>query len=434
VRRLCFLVLAGSGLALGCGSKSELADWERAPGEPTPPAGTPGPNPTHPEGCIPGLAPGAASPIAGYCSDRAGRARHALPSAPSLLASLATESVFGSEPRVDAEGRAYFAIDTDDIDSAVLPKTLIAVDPDAALAWTLDFEGVIGSFAIVADNTLRVIETTSVSPIERWVSRVSRGGERLSRQRLPDDAGLSFAVSAKGNLIFTPTGNEDAGRVVATRGNGDLVWRSEPLAGYADPAAIAPDGRVIVSASRGEQASVVALDGATGALIWSFVDSGWAGPPAIAPDGSIRVPLGAPDLLSQELVALETDGSVRFRTSLPGQAVPVGEPTCVDALGRSFVKSWDALSAIDASGLVRFSREVHPNAEFSCATDSAGTLFYAGLGFTALDVESGDVIWSLSDGFPSGPGSIAFAGPVVLGGDRRLGLMDHEGAVHFLGA
>lgn len=417
-------------LALACGAKSELAGVDRESPSPSPP----GINPTHPQGCIAGLAPGAPAPIRGYCSDRAGRATHALPSAPSVLASLQTESVIGAEPRVDASGRVYFAIDTDDTDSAVLEHVLIAVDPDASLVWSLELEGRIGDFAIVADGTLRVIESTwENGAITRHVAHVSRDGTVFGRHRLPDGSGVAFAVSAGGDLVFTPTGNENAGRVVATRSDGTLVWRSEPLAGYAEPAAIGHDGRVLVSASRAERAEVVALDGASGGLLWRHQTDGYAGPPAVAPDGSLRFALGAPDLSSQELVALETDGSVRFRTALPGQAVSVGQPSCIDAQGRTHVRTWDALVAVDASGSVLYSRDVHPNGAFSCATDPAQTLFYSSLGFAAVDGDSGETLWSLDDGFPAAPGTLAFSGPVVLAGERRLVLMDHAGGVVFLG-
>jgi outer membrane protein assembly factor BamB len=417
-------------LALACGAKSPLADADRE----SPPVAPPGTNPTHPEGCIAGLAPGAPAPIRGYCSDRAGRATSTLPSAPALLASLATESVIGAEPRVDASGRVYFAIDTDDTDSAVLEHVLIAVDPDASLVWTLEFEGRIGDFAIVADGTLRAIDTTWHSgAIERHVVHVSRDGALLGRHRLPEDAGVAFAVSSEGNLVFTPTGNESAGRVVATTTEGALVWRSDPLDGYAEPAAIGVDGRVFVSASRQERAEVVALDGATGHLAWRFQADGYASPVAVGPDGSLRFALAAPDFSAVELVALEPDGSERFRTALPGPALGILDPVCVDAVGRSYVRTSNALLAVDASGGVLLSREVHPNGVLSCATDPSQVLFYSSLGFAAVDVETGETLWSLDDGFPSAPGTIAFSGPVVLAGDRRLVLMDHDGGVHFIG-
>jgi outer membrane protein assembly factor BamB len=168
--------------------------------------------------------------------------------------------------------------------------------------------------------------------------------------------------------------------------------------------------------------------------VWRFADAGYAGPPAIAPDGSLRVPLGAPDLFSQTLVALEADGSVRFRAALPGEAVTIGEPTCVDALGRSIVRTRDFLVVVDASGSVLQSREVHPNGAFTCAVDPNGSVFYAALGFFAFDVETGETFWSRDDGFPGLPaGTFYYAGPVVVAGNRRLVLMDHGGSVHWLG-
>jgi hypothetical protein len=415
----CILV----ALAFGCGSRTPLSDFERA--QPDPPV---------PDAACPGLQPGAAAPISGYCSDRAGRAVHALPTAPALLASLATDSVSGSEPLVDERGRVFFAIDTDATDSAVLANRLIAVDSNASLAASVSFEGTIGAFAIAADGTLRVVDTTWAGGIERHVSRVTRDGAVLERRRLPDDAGFAFAVGPEGNLVFTPTGAEDAGRVVVTSTQGELLWRSEPLDGWASRAAIARDGRVIVSASRGQRAEIIALDGATGQLAWRFEDVGYAGQPAITPDGSARVSLAAPDLASQELLALEADGSLRFRTALPGEAVTVSEATCVDRNGRSYVRTRGAVVSVDAAGGVLFVRSLHPNGPFSCAVDPSGILFYASLGFAAVDGQSGDLLWSLADGFMgSPPGTLYYAGPVVLAGDRSLVLMDHGGSVHWLG-
>jgi outer membrane protein assembly factor BamB len=270
--------------------------------------------------------------------------------------------------------------------------------------------------------------------VERHVSRVTRDLERTERRPLPDDAGMAFAVAADGSLVFTPTGIESDGRVVATSSLGEFLWRSEPLAGYADNAAIDHQGRVIVSASRYETAELVALDGATGALLWRFDAEGYSGPPAVAPDGSIRFPLGSPKLTSQELIALEADGSLRFRTPLPGNPVSVGMPTCVDTFGRSFVRTFDALVAVDETGAVLFSKDVHPNGVYTCAIDESGDAFYASLGFAAFDPASGNTLWSLADGFAGpAPNTLYYSGPVVIAGDRRLILMDHGGGVHILG-
>lgn len=358
-----------------------------------------------------------------------------MPGAPSVIASVPTASVYGSEPVVDRHGRVYVAIDTDETDSAVLADTLIGVDQGGSVVFSLPFEGTIGRLAIVADGTLRVSSTEwEDGVIQRHVSLVSRSGKLLERHALPGGAGFAFAVSPEGNLVFTPTGNEDAGRVVATTTRGELLWRSDPLDGYASEAAIAPDGRVLVSASRSKEAELVALDPATGAVLWRFEDAGYAGSPAIAPDGSVRVPLGAPDLSSQELVALETGGGLRFRIPLPGEAATGIARTCIDRLGRSYVRVADAVVAVDENGAVLFSRPAHPNGSFSCATDPNGTLLSTSLDIEAVDPLTGDVIWGLAGGFPgSPPGKIYFAGPVIVAGEHRLVVMDHGGTLHWLG-
>lgn len=416
------------GLALGCGSRSSLADFEGA-------SGAPGSNPVDSEGCTPGLQPDAAAPISGYCSDRAGRAIHELPDAASIVGSAPTKSVYGHEPVVDRLGRVHVAIDTDDTDSAVLADTLIGVDEDGSTAFSLPFDGTIGRLAVVADGTLRVTSTEwKNGVIQRNVSLVSRNGKLLERHSLPEGAGFDFAVSPEGNLVFTPSGNEDDGRVVATTTRGELLWKSEPLHGYASPAAISRDGRVVVTASRFKQVEVVALDGATGNVLWRYDDVGWGGPPAIATDGSVRVPLGSPDLSTEELLAIEPDGSLRFRTLLPGEAVTTGEKTCVDVQGRSYVRTREGLVGVAKDGPVLFSRYAHPNGIFACATDPTGTVLSASLGFEAIDPQTGDAIWTLDGGFPgSPPGTIYYSGPVVVAGHHRLVLMDHGGTLHWLG-
>lgn len=230
---------------------------------------------------------------------------------------------------VTARGRLSIALaTTDDADTSATEcpdgslrfasgRALYATAADLTVRWRLDLGGkIFSSPAVAPDGTTYVgsqddaLYAVGPDGVVRW--RVSTG----------NDVDFSPTIDPDGTIFV---GGDD-GVMRALRPDGTERWHVS-LGGFLRAgAALGLDGTVIVP-TYGPRTRVVALDRATGEVVWQF---GVSGPPteeygiASAPlvDRDGRVAFGAPD---DALYVLERDGRLRTRIALPADvdAAPV---------------------------------------------------------------------------------------------------------------
>jgi outer membrane protein assembly factor BamB len=251
--------------------------------------------------------------------------------------------------RLIALGGSYgFPLEVDRV------ATVAAVEDDGGIAWTWvnerHDEMPLGLFAPANGTGAFVSLLRDEPPYDDTlvVVRVDDGHEawraEVPAENLWYEPVVEFAGAEDGSRLFlvADRGNLTDLVVALNPATGAPVW-SRDLATNTDPLAIATDaagsavyvlqtGKTLVVTDR-----VTAFDGATGADLWSeplYVgDQGQPLCMAAAPDGSLVVVGFDPEPSGNDLVAIESDGSVAWITSVGGRVLHLDyDPVAADVL------------------------------------------------------------------------------------------------------
>jgi outer membrane protein assembly factor BamB len=256
---------------------------------------------------------------------------------------------------------------------------------------------------------------------------VSPGGRVLWRASLPERTAGAVVVGA---CVVAALPDALAAFDAAT---GEPLWRT-PLEGR--PTAPARHGTLVVAATGAGR--LVALEPATGALVWSVEAGGpVSSPPTVAGD------LAVVATRQREALAVGRDGEVRWRAGLSGRvtartaslpgivytaaldgrltalAAETGRPLWAAALGGAVeegvlaqrdARGRDLVSALRDDGtLVGFvvpaaapsaprpAWTYRQDAEDPAPAAAEGRLFLGGRDLTAIDAATGRVVWRLSE-------------------------------------
>ncbi|MFH1466182.1 MAG: PQQ-binding-like beta-propeller repeat protein [Pseudomonadota bacterium] len=132
----------------------------------------------------------------------------------------------------------------------------LAAIQDGAVRWTLPCEAGWGNLAVGADGTLFLATETTARAI-------STAGEVLWEVTLPAAAVFGVLDSAHFVLSLGPSTESAASVAVLSRADGAVAWSTEQ--GCSTEPVIGADGTIYC----GSYAGILAMDGETGALLWS---------------------------------------------------------------------------------------------------------------------------------------------------------------------
>ncbi len=427
-------------LALGACGRSELdtSTYELIGGRAQPPrdAGTDGPardasaDATSPDdaGVVTGRCPaalleGSPAPISAYCPTRAHESSRSAPSATELLWSVQLSGKTNPDDAViiAPSGRAFVRVDPDTDDSAWIPTRLVAVDPGGVVAFERDLAGALaGTPWLDADGAL---VTLIVKAPKRTVLALDLQGETLREATFEEPLRGQPAVGPDGATYFSLALSGEPARVLKLSRLGERVWTSAPIGRYPGELALDRAGRVLVAThqgaptSAGDELAVTALE-PDGSVAWqtSLTEQGQLiDGPSVGPDGASYTVVWTAQSTKTTLVVLEPTGAVRH--VIDTKAKPWGGGVTGLAIGgdgAAYVKAGEALTAIDATGAIRWSRYAHPNVLMGCTIDASGAVIVSSGKVEVLDALTGAVLSTYAG--PPMQGNTTYAvGGVTLG-------------------
>ncbi len=367
--------------------------------------------------------------MGGYCSTRANLASTRAPDAPTIAWATSLGSTLQPlEAVVDATGRIYAIAGPAVGQSEVGPRTLVAIEPGGAVAWTHTFDVRISSLFLLADGLIRATldydDPTPADPggtASPALVAVRPDGSVASTITLPGWMG-DFAVDQAGSL-YTAVGNGlEPYLVMKLATDGTIVWRSAPFdsrAGVSE-VALTDQGSVVVEFGNHEIApgsTLLELDPA-GAVAWTRTfDDDFATGPAVASDGTIRVVTLTP-AHAVDLYAIDVAGEVVWRKEIAVDRGIYIYGLAIGPDGTTILRGDEAMYAVDATGHLLWQLPVPmPNGFYNAAIDPWGTLVSLGGSdpstIVGIDTKTGIQRWSVVAPSPRGDPP---AGPLELTG------------------
>ena len=349
----------------------------------------------------------------GYCSTRANLASTRAPGAPRI----AWTTVLGStlqplEAVVDATGRIYATAGPAPPlgQTAVIPQTIVAIDPGGAVAWTRTFEVRVSSLLLLGDGRLRLTlhyeDPSPRDPIGTGspaLVAVGADGSVASKNTLHGLMGSDFAVDAEGSL-YSAVGDGLAPYLVAKMAvDGTIVWTSAPIRSYAagiSEVALTREGSVVVETGNHDTAprsTLLELD-PSGAVAWTRGFGGdFAAGPAVAPDGTIRVVTVTPGP-ALELYAIDTTGEVVWRTEVGSEVWSC--PVAIGPDGTTILRGSKAIYAVDVTGRLLWQRPMPMPSNCYAVIDPWGSLVSLGGSnpstIVGIETKTGIQLWSVA--------------------------------------
>jgi len=440
-------LLAALVLAAGCGARTPLL-----PGGSGGSGGGGGGGGTGPLAvpCGAALLEGAPTPIRGYCSTRANQALLSGPSAPEVAWATAPfaipdpENYLPAEIVVDADGRAYVAVNASPMNMAGGPNRVAAVDPDGTVAWTQYFPAPVSGLALGADGTLWMLQSSPPTDITAGpnvlIGLGSDGTNHASIELNPSqgDSGLVdpygafdlLAIGVDGSFFLGSSQAGGLARVTVTGQKLATLWTTamgfDQLA-PAPPVMLTQDDRVIAVGAEG----LYALD-ASGSYLWgvpeldpfaSGVDSSGRVVALETPGGngtpiSVDTIDGAGDTVASVGVSPSQIAVDAYGIALAGDGTTVvllANETSAPGATKTHVE----IVAIDASGKTRWTTGLDESLQFDPAAlqnhyglfvDSEGTVIVTAGVVTGISLSSGSVLWTVQ-----APSASSCLRPAVLG-------------------
>lgn len=373
--------------------------------------------------CPDALLAGAPAPISAYCSTRSHESAYAAPAVTELRWSVTLSG--GTSPDdtviIAPSGRAFVRVDPNDSDKAWVPTRLVAVDPGGTVAFERDVDGALhGVPWLDADGAIVMLVS---KPPTRTVLALDQQGATLRAATFDEPLRGEPAVGPDGATYFLLDGPGAPARVLALSKAGERLWTSEPVGEYPRQVAMDRAGRVLVAAQQGPPSSagaqivVTALE-PDGAIAWQtrvteqghLIDG-----PSVGPDGASYTVLWTEQTTRTTLVVLEPTGALRHAVDTLAKPWGGGVTSlAVGGDGAAYVKAGESLTAIDASGAIRWSRHAHPNVLMGCTIDSSGAVIVSSGKVEVLDAATGAVL-ATYDGPPMQGGTVFAVGGVTLG-------------------
>ena len=437
-RRALLAILAVMGLPAACGSRTGLL----LPGQ----GGAGGSGGNGGGGgtplaiaCNAALLDGAPTPTRGYCTTRANQAAVNGPHAPTIAWSVAPfpivspEDYLPAETVVDANGRAYVAINASPQAPAGTPNQMFAVNADGSVAWMTTFDAgtTIGALSLGRDGRLWFVQTGMPCP-----SPPCSGGLTSLTAFSPDGAPITSLAQTIGpfsQMAIASDGGFFVGQPGLTRiaTDGAVLW--QVYANFEGALVVGPDddvavGGLVYDASGAQLNGGVSADitvvNAEGALVGLSVAGG---PPA-------------------SLVTFDLSGAQLLDVTLPSSLVNIdayqlavaGDGTALvlladEASAPALTKSALQIIAIDPSGKTRWTTPLDVTLPYDPAdltthyglfVDASGTVVVTAGTVMGLDLATGSVEWTLQ---PSKPQSCLR--PAVLGAGGAIIATQCDGTV-----
>ena len=438
------VLLAGAvALSVSCGSRTPLL-----PGGPgSGPGGAGGSGGATPQavGCNAALLDGAPTPTRGYCTTRANQATMSGPHAPTIAWSvtpfpiLSPEYYLPAETVVDANGRAYVAIDVSPMAPVGSQNELLAVNGDGSVAWTSAFDASVTQLSLGRDGRLWFVQQPPLGNClnppcaSAFLTALSPAGTHVATvvpSQTPLMPSFSLMAIASDGSFFV--GSPGLARMTT---DGATLWQTYAQFG-AEILVGQDDG--VVAAGGGE---TMAYDSAGGQL-WTGVGANLA---AVNAQGHV-VALSVLEGQPPSLVTME-GGGIQLETVTLGspqftidayQLAVAGDGTAIvlladEATAPGLTKAQMQIIAVEASGKTRWTTPLDVTLPYDPAdltthygvfVDGAGTVVVTAGSVMGLDLANGSVLWTLQ---PAKPESCLR--PAVLGAGGSIIATQCDGTV-----
>ena len=187
-----------------------------------------------------------------------------------------------------------------------------AVNADGSIRWATeipDTRSILGSPTVTPDGSTVLVGTTGPTGTTGGLVALSSTGELLWKAEIGDDPVYTPSIGPDGTIY---AGSPRS--VAAVSPTGEVLWtRTGPsIFGYAS---VGADGRVY--ARDVDAGALLALDGATGATIWSAALDGIPTPPTLTANDRLVVATRNASGDGGALYVLDADGSVISQLALP---------------------------------------------------------------------------------------------------------------------
>lgn len=339
------------------------------------------------------------SAMVGNTPSRSMRSVFDAPASPSVAWSLDLGGDATGRVALDRDGRAYFGVDGNDIDSALITDRIVAVELDGTIAWARDFDDPVATPLISETGDLLTI--TGPYDDRQWV-RLSRGGEELSRHPLALRIG-SYPAIRCGDTTHWRTFriDEEPLAAVVSDVTGQQLWRSDAFGRHMTWVAVDPLGQSYTTYALGEHPytqALIALD-PTGVERWRFSREETYAPigPAVGDDGTVYLVTNDNDVVT--LDALSPDGDLFW--SIAVDANPGYAPLVVAPDGTVLLRTFKTVHAI-RDGVVLWERDFHQNLAFEMELSADGQVIVTSGAVFSLDLASGAERWSVEPDNPFG--------------------------------
>jgi len=278
-----------------------------------------------------------------------------------------------------------------------------AINPDGTEKWSLEIPD--AGFVVGGATT-----TIDGSTVLLGLGFASGGGGRVVAIAAADGT-IQWETGIPGDLLaYTPSVASDgsiyvssAAAVAALEADGTLRWIRDDLGGFGYVSIDPNNGRVYarLNASR---ATLVAVDGASGDLVWEApLNNTAVQSPTIAADGRLLVSTFGLDPDRGSLYVLNPDGSVVSQTDFSDRPQT---PPILTGSGRVLISATDALLAFDEVGpQLTLSPLTLDFGQVPLGQSAEATLTLENTGGAALEVfgaaiEAGGGAFSVSETFP----------------------------------
>jgi glucose dehydrogenase/mono/diheme cytochrome c family protein len=339
-------------------------------------------------------------------------------------------SLSGTPPEVSAEGN--WALPNGDYRGSrtAVGSPITAANVDRlAVAWTYRAPGG-GTFGNFATNPLIVGDTVYVGDLTTKVHAVDRrtGAERFVAGEAATIFGPTGVAVAWGRIYGTTADAGGSGTLVAAwdARTGKRLWATSVAAnkGIVNVQPVAYDGLVFASTSgygAGTRATIYALDAETGAIVWSLPvieDEGLWGHPELNSGGGVWYPPAIDT--GRRLAYFGTGNPYPFpgATGFPNGSSRPGDNRWTDstlavdldtgklAWGRQAI----AHDIFDRDAMIATRVDATVGGKRRALTISTGKLGVV----TALDADSGEVVWSTPVGTHQNDELTAIDGPTTV--------------------
>jgi hypothetical protein len=444
------VLLAAVALSVSCGSRTALLPGGPGSSGPGGSGGSGGGATPQAVVCNAALLDGAPTPTRGYCTTRANQAALSGPHAPTIAWSvtpfpiLSPEDYLPAETVVDANGRAYVAINVSPMGPVGSQNQLLAVNADGSVAWMSAFDSSVTELSLGRDGRLWFVQQSPLGncpnppcaplpPPVSFLTALSPDGTNVATVaplQTPAMSSFSLMAIASDGSFFV--GSPGLARVTT---DGTTLWQTYAVLGAA--ILVGPDDGVVATGG-GE---TMAFDSA-GGQIWTGVSANLA---AVNAQGNV-VTLSVIEGQPPSLVTLEgggiqleavTLGSPQFTIDAYQLAV-AGDGTAIvlladEATAPGLTKAQMQIIAVDASGKTRWTTPLDVTLPYDPAdltthygvfVDGAGTVVVTAGSVMGLDLASGSVLWTLQ---PAKPESCLR--PAVLGAGGSIIATQCDGTV-----